>query len=323
MASGGYRDYFRVLGVERSADSDTIKRAFRKLARQYHPDVNPGDKESEAKFKEINEAYEVLSDDEKRRKYEQFGQYWNKSPGIGGPSGNSFDVDFGRYGNFDEFINDLLGRFGGAKGTSGFPGAFSTGGFTTGGPGFSKGSNRSSMRLDAEVDLKVGFLEALHGSERTLAVNAEKVQVRIPKGIRQGAKLRLKGKGNLDSASGFRGDLYLHLSIQDHPVWNLDGINIKGNLPVSFDEIALGCNVKVITPDGEAKVIIPAGTSPGRCLRLKGKGWPSSNGRGDLLLTLKIHVPDQWSNEEIEILNRLKDVRSFDPRVSWIETASL
>ena len=115
MSVKGFRDYFEVLGVERGADADTIKKAFRKLARQYHPDVNPGDAGAEAKFKEISEAYEVLSDPEKRRRYEQFGQYWSQAGG-GGGGGAGVDVDFGRYGNFDDFINDLLGRFGGPGG---------------------------------------------------------------------------------------------------------------------------------------------------------------------------------------------------------------
>jgi len=122
MNANGYRDYFKVLGVERNADADAIKRSFRKLARQFHPDVNPGDKTAEARFKEISEAYEVLSDPEKRRRYEQFGQYWNQA-GAGGVGG--MDVDFGRYGNFDDFINDLLGRFGG--GGAGMPGGFGAG----------------------------------------------------------------------------------------------------------------------------------------------------------------------------------------------------
>ncbi|MEB3322636.1 MAG: DnaJ domain-containing protein, partial [Synechococcaceae cyanobacterium] len=130
MNANGYRDYFKVLGVDRSADADTVKRAFRKLARQYHPDVNPGDASAEARFKEISEAYEVLSDPEKRRRYEQFGQYWSQV-GSGGPGAGGFDVDFGRYGNFDDFINDLLGRFGGGGGFGGAPGGF---GFGTGFP---------------------------------------------------------------------------------------------------------------------------------------------------------------------------------------------
>jgi curved DNA-binding protein len=117
MNANGYRDYFKVLGVERTADADAIKRAFRKLARQYHPDVNPGDKAAEARFKEVSEAYEVLSDPDKRRRYEQFGQYWSQA-GAGSGAGG-MDVDFGRYGNFDDFINDLLGRFGGGAGAPG------------------------------------------------------------------------------------------------------------------------------------------------------------------------------------------------------------
>ncbi|MDP6194057.1 MAG: DnaJ domain-containing protein, partial [Prochlorococcaceae cyanobacterium ETNP18_MAG_1] len=114
MAGSGYRDYFKVLGVDRSADNDAVKRAFRKLARQYHPDVNPGDANAEAKFKEVSEAYEVLSDPDKRKKYEQFGQYWNQTSGMGTNSSKAagFDVDFGRYGNFDDFVSDLLGKFG-------------------------------------------------------------------------------------------------------------------------------------------------------------------------------------------------------------------
>ena len=118
MAGSGYKDYFQVLGVDRGADADAIKRAFRKLARQYHPDVNPGDQSAEARFKEVSEAYEVLSDPDKRRKYEQFGQYWNQAGGMGGGV-PGMDVDFGRYGNFDDFINDLLGRFGGPGGCRG------------------------------------------------------------------------------------------------------------------------------------------------------------------------------------------------------------
>ncbi len=322
MASGGYRDYFKVLGIDRGASTDGVKSAYRKLARKYHPDVNPGNKEAEAKFKEISEAYEVLSDEDKRRRYEQFGQYWNKAPGSQGAPGSGFDVDFGRYGNFDDFVNDLLGRFGGARASSGFSSGFQAGGFPRS-SGFSSSANRAPLNLDAEVDLKISFSEAFKGSERTLSVNSEKVHVRIPKGIKRGSRLRLKGKGNLQSGTGLRGDLFLNLDIDPHPIWHLDGDNLQADLPVSYDEIVLGCTVKVMTPDGEAKVTIPAGTYPGRSLRLKGKGWPSSEGRGDLLLTLKIEIPDECSNEEIELLNKLKTARSVNPRESWIKTARI
>ena len=204
MSVNGYRDYFKVLGVERGTDADGIKRAFRKLARQFHPDVNPDDASAEARFKEISEAYEVLSDPEKRRRYEQFGQYWNQVGGGGAPG---VDVDFGRYGNFDDFINDLLGRFGGgaagaAPGGFGFGSGF-PGGFPSGFGG--AGAERSTqVQLDAEATINLPVADAFRGCERTLAVNEERVQVRIPAGVKDGSRLRLKGKGNLQPGTALR-----------------------------------------------------------------------------------------------------------------------
>ena len=324
MAGSGYRDYFKVLGVERSADADAIKRAFRKLARKYHPDVNPGDKTAEAKFKEVSEAYEVLSDSDKRRRYEQFGQYWNQAGAAGaGPGAGGFDVDFGRYGNFDDFINDLLGRFGGpgAGGFAGAPGGFAGGGFPGG--GFPRSASRTPLNLDAEASVKVTFAEAFRGAERTLSVNDERVQVRIPAGVKPGSRLRLKGKGNLQPGTGRRGDLYLNLDVQTHPVWSLEGDQLRAELPVSIDELALGGMVKVMTPDGEAEVSIPAGTAPGRSLRLKGKGWPMKSGRGDLLLNLSVQWPSKWSDEQRKLLEQLRNVRTEDPRHDWLQSARL
>ena len=314
MAGSGYKDYFQVLGVDRSADAGAIKRAFRKLARQYHPDVNPGDKAAEAKFKEVSEAYEVLSDPDKRRKYEQFGQYWNQAGGMGGGGVPGMDVDFGRYGNFDDFINDLLGRFGGPGAGSGFQG----GGFPRGAQ-----ASRAPVNLDAEATVSVSFSEAFRGTERTLSVNDERVQVRIPAGVRNGSKLRLKDKGNLQPGTGRRGDLYLNLNVQAHPVWRLDGDQLRADLPVSVDELALGGTVSVMTPDGEAQVNVPAGTAPGRSLRLKGKGWPSRTGRGDLLLTLTLAFPKSWSAAEQQLLDQLRQSRSEDPRQAWMRSAAL
>jgi curved DNA-binding protein len=323
MAASGYRDYFKVLGVDRSADADAIKRAFRKLARQYHPDVNPGDATAEAKFKEVSEAYEVLSDPEKRRRYEQFGQYWNQVGGGGpGAGGAGFDVDFGRYGNFDDFINDLLGRFGGAGG-AGFPGGFGGGAGFSGG-GFPRGAQqRQPINLDAEASVKVSFAEAFRGSERTLSVNDERVQVRIPAGVKNGSRLRLRGKGNSQPGTGRRGDLYLNLEVQPHPVWRLDGDQLRAELPVALDELTLGGSITVMTPDGEAEVAIPAGTAPGRSLRLKGKGWPLKAGRGDLLLTLSLQWPESWSDEERQLLEQLRQARGQDPRRNWLSSARL
>ncbi|MEO1004095.1 MAG: J domain-containing protein [Cyanobacteria bacterium J06638_7] len=327
MNANGYRDYFKVLGVERAADADTIKRAFRKLARQYHPDVNPGDEAAEARFKEISEAYEVLSDPEKRRRYEQFGQYWSQA----GAGAGGTDVDFGRYGNFDDFINDLLGRFGGAQpgGSggfgfgSGFPGGGSGFGGGFPGGGFAGGSRSTSANLDAEAAIRLSLGEAFRGCERTLAVNEERVAVRIPAGVRPGSRLRLKGKGNLQPGTGRRGDLYLSIELQEHPVWKLDGEQLRGELPLSLDELALGGLVQVATPDGEASVQVPPGLTPGRSLRLKGKGWPLRGGRGDLLLTPVLRLPDPLSERERSLLEQLRAARSVDPRAGWVQLAQL
>ena len=324
MAGSGYRDYFKVLGVERSADADAVKRAFRKLARKYHPDVNPDNQEAEARFKEVSEAYEVLSDPEKRRRYEQFGHYWNQAGVPGGGSGPAgVDVDFGRYGNFDDFINDLLGRFGGGAGPGGYAGGGPGFGGGFPGGGFPRGGARSTLNLDAEATVKVGFSEAFRGGERTLSVNDERVQVRIPPGVKSGSKLRLKGKGNAQPGTGRRGDLYLIIDVQSHPIWRLEGDQLRADLPVAFDELALGGTVKVMTPDGEAEVSIPSGTAPGRSLRLKGKGWPGKSGRGDLLLTLDLQWPKQWSKEQRQLLEQLQSSRDDDLRQQWLKNASL
>jgi len=305
----GYRDYFKVLEVERNASADEIKKSFRKLARKYHPDVNPGDSNAESRFKEISEAYEVLSDKDKRHRYEQFGQYWNQAGNSNNP-GNGFDVDFGKYGNFDEFINELLGRFAGN----------SSSGFAT---GFQRGTSKVPVNLDAEVDVKINFTEAFQGSERTLLVNEERVLVRIPAGIKTGARLRLKGKGNLQPGMGRRGDLYLNLQVEPHSVWRIEGDILRADLPVAFDELALGATIKVVTPDGDAQIVVPAGTQPGQNIRLRGKGWPLKEGRGDLIFTMIIKFPESWTEEERLHLANLQEHRAIDPRQSWILSARL
>ncbi len=313
MERGGYRDYFKVLEVERTASPEEIKRSFRKLAREYHPDVNPNNSQAEARFKEISEAYEVLSDPDKRRKYEQFGQYWNQTENSYSKGTGGFDVDFGRYGDFDDFINDLLGRFGGPRGSGGFPGAAN----------FSRTSANSSLALDAEVLIKLSFAEAFKGTQRILSVNEERVQVTIPEGVKSGTRLRLKGKGNLQPGTGKRGDLYLNLEVTPHAIWHFEGNKLCADLPVSFDELALGSKITTITPDGEAELTIPAGTLPGKRLKLKGKGWPSPVGRGDLLLTLTISFPDQWSFDEIQLLENFSRIRSHHPRKGWLHSARI
>jgi curved DNA-binding protein len=177
--------------------------------------------------------------------------------------------------------------------------------------------------LDAEATINLSLADAFRGCERTLAVNDERVQVRIPAGVRSGSRLRLKGKGNLQPGTGRRGDLYLNLQLQPHPVWRIDGDQLRAELPLSLDELALGGEVTVATPDGEATVQVPPGMSLGRSLRLKGKGWPLKEGRGDLLLSPVLRLPETLSDRERELLEELRRNRSSDPREGWIASARL
>ena len=185
------------------------------------------------------------------------------------------------------------------------------------------GGRAPAVNLDAEASISLSFADAFRGSERTLAVNDERVQVRIPPGVKHGSRLRLKGKGNLQPGTGRRGDLYLNLQLQEHPVWKLDGDQLRAELPLSLDELALGGEVRVATPDGEASVQVPPGMTLGRSLRLKGKGWPLKDGRGDLLLTPVLKLPGQLSAEERQLLEQLRAARSADPRAGWIQAARL
>ena len=154
-------------------------------------------------------------------------------------------------------------------------------------------------------------------------MNNGRVQVRSAAGVKSGSRLRLKGKGNLQPGTGRRGDLYLNLNVKEHSVWRLDGEQLQADLPVSLDELALGATVTVMTPDGEAQVSIPAGTAPGRSLRLKGKGWPLKGRRGDLLLTLALKMPSSWTPDEQALLNKLREQRAENPRHDWLRSAAL
>jgi curved DNA-binding protein len=177
--------------------------------------------------------------------------------------------------------------------------------------------------LDAEATIALSFSDAFRGCERTLMVNDERVQVRIPAGVKGGSRLRLKGKGNLQPGTGRRGDLFLNLQLQPHPVWRLDGDQLRAELPLSLDELALGGDVVVATPDGEATVQVPPGMTLGRTLRLKGKGWPLRSGRGDLLLTPSLRLPASLSDQERQLLQQLRQARSADPREGWLASARL
>jgi curved DNA-binding protein len=328
MAATDFKDYYAILGVSKSASAEDIKRAYRKLARKYHPDMNPGDTTAEARFKEVNEAYEVLSDAEKRQKYDQFGQYWKQAGGAGGWSGGaSVDFDgfeFGRYGSFDEFINELLGRFGGP--TPGGRGQTYTYRTTTGrSPGFSGfggfsdfggfDDTTTTAGQDLESSLTLSFSEAFHGVQQRLSLGSEIIDVRIPPGAKSGSRIRVKGKGQPSPYTQQRGDLYLTVELEPHPFFKFDGDNLVCEVPITPDEAALGGAIDVPTPDGTVSMNIPAGIRSGQTLRLRGKGWPNpKGGRGDQMVHVNIMVPKSLSPEERSLYQQLRAKRTDDPR---------
>ncbi len=325
MAATDFKDYYSVLGVSKSASADDIKRAFRKLARKYHPDVNPGNATAEAKFKEVSEAYEVLSDPEKRQKYDQFGRYWQQASRAGagaGQYGSPSDFggfDFNNYGSFDEFINDLLGRFGSGFGGSGGADPYRYGagrspgfGFDTGGPSSAPGAGQS---FDQEAKLSLSLGDAFRGVQKRLKIGTTEVEVRIPPGAKQGSKIRLRGKGNTHPYSGQRGDLYLVVNLTPHPVFQLEGDTLVCEVPITPDEAVLGGKITVPTPDGGVTMNLPAGLKSGQVLRLRGKGWPSpQGGRGDQLVRVVITPPKSLSPQEQRLYEQLRDLRTTDPR---------
>jgi curved DNA-binding protein len=339
MPATDFKDYYQILGVAKGASEAEIKSTFRKLARKYHPDLNPGDRAAEAKFKEINEAYEVLSDPDKRRKYDQFGQYWqqvgtgNPQPGMGVDFGN-LDFEFGKYNSFDDFINELLGRFGGgfagaqpggananyryrtSTSTSSGP---SSGYSGFGGPGFggATGSSRGGVASDSEAEITLSFSDALHGAQKRLNLgNGEQVTVRIPAGAKPGSRIRVKGKGQVSPLSQTRGDLYLVVNLQPHPLFKFtEEGGLTCELPVAPDEAVLGGAIDLPTPTGTVKLNLPAGTKSGQTLRLKGKGWPSPrDGNGDLLVKIQIVPPPDLTPQERELYEKIRASRSFNPR---------
>ncbi len=316
MGVTNFKDYYQILGVGKSATADEVKSAYRKLARKHHPDVNPGNTEAETQFKEINEAYEVLSDPQKRKTYDQYGQYW-KQAGMGGGAAAGFD--FGQYGNFDDFINELLGRFGGAGQartvnvrTSGRPGQ--SFGFET---LFNDGLFGAELpaQSDVEASLTLTLSEAFQGVQKRLDLQGESFTVRIPAGAKPGSKIRVKGKGQVNPKSNQRGDLYLVVSIAPHTFFGFDGDDLVCEVPIAPDEAALGAEIKIPTPDGSVLMRIPAGIQSGQSLRLRGKGWPKPKGeRGDQIVKLKITVPKSLSTAERELYEQLKTQREQDPR---------
>ena len=322
MAATDFKDYYQVLGISKNADADEIKKAYRKLARKYHPDLNPGDKSAEARFKEVNEAQEVLSDPEKRRKYDRYGQYWQQvgstgTPPSGGKTGVDVDgFDFSQYGNFEDFINEVLGRTGSTR-TSSYRRTASSGGFGGFNGGFNSNYANDIPAPDSEAAIVLSFSEAFNGTQKQFRIGNETVKVRIPAGAKTGSRLRIKGKGQTSAFGGKRGDLYLNIELQPHSLFEFQGDNLVAEVPITPEEAVLGAEITVPTPDGKVTMKVPAGVDSGQSLRLKSKGWRQPNDRrSDLMVKLKIVTPKNLSKVEKEYYQKLNSVSSYNPRKS-------
>lgn len=303
------KDFYATLGVPKNADAAAIKKAYRKLARTLHPDHNPGDAVAEAKFKDVGEAYAVLSDPEQRQQYDAIramaggGARFAAGPGGAGGTAGFEDLFGGLFGagagtgptpggarvrystSGGQGFEDILGGlFGGAAGS--------------GGAGRPAGFRRAQRGADLEATTTLPFRQAVEGSTVTLGVDGRKVTARIPPGVRNGQKIRLRGKGRPGEGGGEPGDLVIAVTVEPHPVFSIDGRDLRVTLPVTFPEAALGAQVEVPTLDGATvRVKVPAGTPSGRTLRVRGKGVETPHGTGDLLVTVQVAVPQRLSDE--------------------------
>ena len=306
-----FRDYYETLGVSKTASEDEIKSAFRKLARKYHPDVAKDKKVAEEKFKQINEAYEVLSDPEKRRKYDQLGENWNQRGGFqpppqwgggqpggfrwGGGENGGVEFEFGGTG-FSDFFEAF---FGGGRGRSAFG-------------GFGQRGTMAERGNDVEADIMVTLEEALHGSTRQVSLRragskkTETYQVKIPRGVREGQRIRLAGQGEAGEGGGKSGDLFLRVRLARHPDFSVEGSDLVHEVKIAPWQAALGDQIIVPTLEGNARLKLPPGTQGGQRFRLRGRGLPGVSGqRGDLYVVVQISVPKKLSEREREIWEQL------------------
>ncbi len=306
-----YRDYYQVLGVSRNASKKEIQKAYHRLARQYHPDVNAGNKQAEEQFKEINEAYEVLSDEKKRKKYDQLGASYRQWQQMGGgPSGFDWSrwtggqpgghrVEFTNANNmsagdvFSEFFRSIFG----------------------GQPSRQRPAAGESLQgQNQEVAVQVSLEEAWHGTERAIQTGRSQLNVKIPAGARHGMRLRLRGKGAAGYAGGRPGDLYVIVQIPDHPVFRREGDDLHLDLKVPLYTAVLGGDVEVPALGRTGLLHIPAGTQSGQVFRLRGKGMPILNQPGvfgDLFARVLVQVPTGLSEQEIALFRQLESLRGM------------
>ena len=321
-----FKDYYATLGVPRTASDQDIKKSFRKLAREFHPDVAKDKKTAEEKFKEINEAYEVLSDPDKRKKYDQYGSTWKEGGGYQPPpdwqgarsagGAQSQEFHFGGTG-FSDFFEQLFGRSGG-------------GGFGFGGRDFEAAESaqpRGPARgYDIEGDILVTLDEAMRGSVRSISLErvnpktgqteAQTFKVRVPVGVKEGQTIRIPGKGGDGANGGTSGDLFLHVRYAAHPDFRARGSDLHYDLDLAPWEAVLGTTVSVPPLESPVKVRIPAGTNNGCQLRVRGRGLPRGRDgeRGDLYVVVNVQLPPQLSDEERELWEKLGRVSRFNPR---------
>lgn len=304
------KDFYAILGVAKDASDADIKKAYRKLARKYHPDTNSGDATAEKKFKDISEAYSVLSDAEERQQYDAIramgGARFAPGAARGGPAN----------GGFEDLFGGLFG--GGARqpaGAGGIPPEFADlfgGGFGGGQTGFQRAPQKGS---DRTASTSISFAGSIHGTTVSLREsNGNVIDVKIPAGIRDGQKVRQRGKGNAGAAGN--GDLIITVNVKPHDFFNRDGDNIRIHVPVTFAEAALGSNIHVPTLDGDTVTVrVPAGTPSGRTLRVKGRGVKTSKGTGDLLVTIDVSVPQNLNKQAEEAVKAFAAATAdADPR---------
>ena len=292
------KDFYKILGVSKDVSDADLKKTYRKLAKEFHPDRNPGNDKAEARFKDISEAYDVLNDPNQRKEYDAV-------RAMGG--GARFQAG-GQGAGFEDVFSNLFGG-------GGFPGGF-------GGFGGNYGPQRGS---DLTTSSTINFIDSIHGTELKLSVNGESVNFKVPAGIQDGQKLKLRGKGQRSPNGGPAGDLVVAIKVKPHPVFVRDGEHLRVTVPITFTEAVLGATIQVPTLGGEpVKLKVAPGTPNGRTLRVKGKGVQVAGKEGDLLATVEIAVPAHVSDKAKELLEQFNaELPEEDPRLDVLTRAGL
>lgn len=319
------KDFYKVLGVSKDADEATIKKAYRKLARTWHPDQNKGNPEAEERFKEIGEAYTILSNPEQRQQYDAIRSMgaggFRGGAGGGGASGVNFEDLFGAFGGGNggnvRFstsgggagfnLDDILGAFGGFGGAHGSP--------------YQQAPQKGE---DLHASTRITLKQSLSGVKIKLAVSGKPMTVKVPKGIKDGQSVRLRGKGKASINGGSAGDLIVTIHVEEDPVYSREGNDLRMTLPVTFAEATLGANVELPLIDGSTVTVkVPAGSDSGRTLRLKGRGVATKKGTGDLLATISVVVPKDLTPEQLDSIKSLADsLDQSDPRAELVKKVS-